>query len=176
MTGMGSIFLVGFMGSGKSTIGSAMAEQIGASFVDLDQLLVERFGTSIEEVFARHGENLFRREETAMLTQVAEQQADAVVATGGGCFCSAVNRGIIASAGGESVFLEVPWPVIERRLPGDNRDRPKFGNADAARELYRQREPLYRMATAAVSLSGDESPADAAQIALDALAEVECVS
>jgi shikimate kinase len=176
MTGMGSIFLVGFMGCGKSTIGSAMAEKLGVSFIDLDQLLVERFGTSIEEVFARHGEDRFRQEETALLTQVAEEQADAVVATGGGCFCSAVNRGIIESAGGQSVFLEVPWTVIERRLPGDNRDRPKFGDAEAARELYRQREPLYRMATAAVSLNGEEPPAAAVRLALDALAEVECGS
>jgi shikimate kinase len=175
MTGMGSIFLVGFMGCGKSTIGSAMAEQIGASFIDLDQLIVERVGISIEEVFVRYGEDRFRREETAVLTEVAERP-DAVVATGGGCFCSAVNRGIIESAGGQSVFLEVPWPVIESRLPGDNRDRPKFGNTDAARELYRQREPLYRMATAAVSLTGDEPPADAARLALDALAEAECGS
>jgi shikimate kinase len=74
------------------------------------------------------------------------------------------------------VFLEVPWQVIEERLPGDNRERPKFGNTDAAQQLYLKREPSYRLATATVSLSGDEPPAAVAEKALEALAEVECAS
>jgi shikimate kinase len=153
-----------------------MAEMRGAPFIDLDELLVDRFGMKIEEVFATHGEPAFRREETATLEEVAGHKNEAVVATGGGCFCRAENRDIIAAAGGRTVFLEVPWQVIEERLPGDNRERPKFGSAAAAQQLYLEREPFYRMATATVSLSGDEPPAAVARMALDALAEVECAS
>jgi len=172
---MVSIFLVGFMGCGKTTVGGAMAERLGVEFIDLDNKISERLGVSIAEAFARHGESSFRAAETAALERVAEQTG--VVATGGGCFCSEHNRQVIRTAGGRSVYLEVPWTTIAERLGEADPERPLFEDQEAAHDLYRRRAPIYRLAAVTVPLSGREAPAEAADLVLEALgSEAECAT
>ncbi len=162
-----------------------MATRLEMPFIDLDEVIVERMGASIREVFVRHGEEVFRREETWTLRRAAEG-ADAVVATGGGCFCDPGNREIITAGGGRSVFLQVPWSIIRQRLPGDNAERPKLGDEESAQALYRHRKPWYRMASVTVAVAAGEAPEQVAGNALEALslkalsleegAEVECAT
>ena len=121
---MVNIYLVGFMGAGKTSIGEPLAAKLGAHFVDLDERLAGRFGCTISEVFVDRGEAFFRAAETEELKEVALETGH-VVATGGGAFASEENRRIIETSG-VSVYLEVPWAALGRRLAGDNGRRPMY--------------------------------------------------
>ena len=138
------VFLVGFMGAGKSTTGRALARRLGCMFVDLDARISARFGLEVAEIFRRHGEPVFRAEEARQLAACG-RWADVVVATGGGTFAAEGNRAVIADLG-VSVFLDVSWEEITRRLPGKRAERPLFATPEAALELYRARLPFYRAA------------------------------
>jgi shikimate kinase len=170
---MHRIFLVGFMGAGKTAVGAALAQLLGSPFVDLDERLRRRFGADIGEIFARHGEAAFRAAESEELAAAAGRDG-AVVATGGGAFCRDENRRLIEAAGGVSVFLHLPWEVLRARLGNDHAGRPKYGDEASARRLWEERLPLYRRATVTVELAGDERPEEAAQRVAAALEEAPC--
>jgi len=172
---MRSIFLIGFMGAGKTSVGEVLAERLGYRFIDLDQRLCERFGTTISGVFERHGEEAFREAEREELVRCADGRK-LVVATGGGAFCSEANREIIRASGGLSVFLDLPWEVLDARLAGDHAARPKYGDAGQAQRLFGSRLLDYRQATVIVELAGSESAEDAADLVLAALEEAPCVT
>ena len=172
---MRSIYLVGFMGTGKSSVGRALASKLGLRFVDLDAILAEEAGVTIPEIFARDGETVFRLAEREAL-RMTTRLGPTVVATGGGAFCSAENQKLIHGSGGVSVFLDTPWDAIVRRLPGANPDRPMYVSPDHARRLFEEREPHYRKASVTLSVSGDEPPADVATRIVDAVSEVACAT
>ena len=117
----GPIFLTGFMGCGKSTLGTALARLYGdiADFSDLDDIISSEAGMSIPEIFATHGEEGFRRMESECLRRIAAESGGSgrrlVVACGGGTPCREENIAIM-SEGGCMVFLEAPVEVLVRRL------------------------------------------------------------
>ncbi len=162
------IFLVGFMGCGKSTAARFLARSLGVPCVDLDERISEALGASIAEIFSRHGEVAFRREEARQLG-LAVAMPRVVVATGGATFVSEGNRSMIRAAGGWTVFLDVAWPAILARLPGKNLDRPRFGSPAAARELLERRRPAYLLADHHLELTGDEPPEQVARLILEAM-------
>jgi shikimate kinase len=164
------VYLIGFMGCGKSSVGTALAGMLGVRFVDLDQVLVERLGASVAEVFARQGEALFRREESLALAEVTGLER-AVVATGGGTFCFEGNRRLIEESGGISVYLEASWSTLLARLPGKQTDRPKFSDPAQAERLFEAREPLYRLARLTVRVGPEDTPHDVARTVAAALGE-----
>jgi shikimate kinase len=166
-----NIYLVGFMGAGKSAVGAALAERLGRTFVDLDRALEEREGMTVREIFERRGEAAFRAAEAAELGRVAASE-DLVVATGGGAFASAANRELIRASGGVSVFLDVPWPVIRERLGPADPERPKW--TGDARALYLARRADYLRADLRLGLEGHETPAEIAAAAAGALSELPC--
>ena len=92
------IFLIGFMGSGKSTTGKQLAKCLGYGFVDTDKRIVERFGMSVNEIFDRLGESRFRESETGLLNELCAKD-NLVVSTGGGLPCHADNMEIINRSG-----------------------------------------------------------------------------
>jgi shikimate kinase len=138
------IFLVGFMGSGKTTTGRALARRLGALFWDLDGRVEASLRMRVAEIFSGQGEAAFRREETRQLA-AARRFENLVVATGGGTYCHEGNREVIARLG-TALFLDVPWGEVVRRLPGKREERPLFGSPDQAFRLYRERLPQYRQA------------------------------
>lgn len=148
------VFLVGFMGAGKSTTGRALARRLGCLFADLDGRVEARFGLDVADIFRRLGEPVFRAEETRQLAACGRYH-DLVVATGGGTFAAEGNRALIAGLG-VSVFLDVPWEQVLRRLPGKRAERPLFASPEAALELYRARLPFYRAADLQVRPSPGE--------------------
>ena len=150
------IFLIGFMGAGKSSTGAALASRLNAFFVDLDGRVEAALGMSVPEIFRQHGEPVFRAEETRQLSACVVYPR-VVVATGGGTFAGATNRAII-SRSGVSVFLDVPWGEVVRRLPGKRDERPLFATPEQALELYRSRWPVYARADLTVRPNPDESP------------------
>ncbi len=172
---MPNLYLVGFMGAGKTEVGRALAERLGYRFVDLDAMVEERLGVSVQQVFADLGEAAFRRAETAALRSTVALDR-VVVATGGGAFCSAENRDIVRRGQGVSVYLDLPWEVLEARLPGPSPERPKLGRPEENRRLFEERRPHYAAATIIVRLSGEETPAAMAEMVDRALVETTCAT
>ena len=137
------IYLVGFMGSGKSTVGPLLAEALGRPFHDLDAMIVDAVGLSIPQIFERLGEEGFRRLEREALERTSALPPS-LIALGGGAFSTRENRALVA-AEGSSIWLRVSMPEASRRCLGDV-SRPLARDAAAFERLYRQRLPDYRKA------------------------------
>lgn len=162
----GRLYLVGFMGSGKTAIGRRIAARAGIPFVDLDTEIERTSGLTVRAIFESLGEPAFRERESAFLTGT-EALPDAVVSTGGGSYVSEANRRTIGRLG-TAIFLDVPFDVILSRLAGKT-DRPLFASAVQAASLYRAREPFYTMAPVHVNLTGGESIEESADKVLSAV-------
>ena len=110
------IALVGFMGSGKSTVGRQLAKAVGYRFVDLDTLIEERAGVSIPELFRRDGEEVFRALESTLLLGLGERLS-IVIATGGGAPMGAANREFLRT-NCRTFYLEISAAEVARRIGG----------------------------------------------------------
>lgn len=122
------IFLTGFMGSGKSTVGRRLAQQLGLVFVDLDHEIEQRDGRLIRDIFSQDGESFFRHVESETLRTVCSSATSAVVATGGGIVVNSENRMLMRFAG-LVVNLQVDYASVAQRLAKDQ-SRPLLKNKD----------------------------------------------
>lgn len=145
------IYLVGFMGSGKSTVGPLLARALGRPFIDLDAVIQASTGRTIPEIFSQEGEVGFREIETRCLEQVAGGPP-AVVALGGGAYQGAVNRSITAATG-TTIWLQVSLATVKARVLGDP-DRPLAGDPQRLEELFERRLDAYRQADLQVWAEG----------------------
>jgi shikimate kinase len=168
----GRLFFVGFMASGKTSVGRRVAERIGLPFVDVDTEIERTSGRTIRAIFEESGEPAFREREAAYL-RATESLPAALVATGGGAFVQEGNRRAIGKLG-RSVFLDVPLPGIRARLAGKT-DRPLFQSVAQLEALFAERRPFYRMADVRVDLSGDETIEETADRVLAALDDHELI-
>jgi shikimate kinase/3-dehydroquinate synthase len=132
--------LAGFMGSGKTTAGTAVAERLGRRFVDLDDEIEARAGAAIAELFEARGEHAFRELEEDVAHDVLRDRAPVVVALGGGAVLSERTRSELASSA-YTVLLDVEPEVAWRRVQGTG--RPLAQAEDAFHALHRDRQPLY---------------------------------
>jgi shikimate kinase len=137
------IYLVGFMGSGKTTVARALARRLDWRAVDIDELIEAREHDTVSNIFAKRGEPYFRAAERTVLLEQLEPR-HVVVATGGGTFVDPLNRAAI-NRDGASVWLDVPLERLIARVPADGRrplaaDRPEF------ERLYASRRPSYEQA------------------------------
>jgi shikimate kinase len=155
------IYVIGFMGAGKTTIGRELARRLEIPFFDLDEMVEAAAGMSIKEIFAEKGEPYFRKRERDLLssTQYLEH---AVVATGGGTFTFEDNIQFIKGEG-LSVYLSAPFTVLRNRISDKAAERPLFRDDLATLELYQYRLKYYRMADIAVEMRQDESAAEVAE-------------
>ena len=134
---MTRIFLIGYMGAGKTTLGKAFARVMGLTFIDLDWYIEERFHKTIRELFTARGENAFRDLERRMLHEVGEFE-DVVISVGGGTPCFFDNVEYMNSVG-ETVFLDVDIRVLFRRLKIAKQQRPLLdGKSDEELMLFIQ--------------------------------------
>lgn len=136
-----SIYLVGFMGAGKSVVGGRLARALDWPFVDLDGLVAATEGRSIAAIFEQEGEAAFREMEEAALATLSPP---AVVALGGGAFITPGVRSRVARTG-IAVFLDWPLEILIGRISGDPR-RPLAGDPLALKALFERRFPIYRRA------------------------------
>jgi len=146
------IYLLGFMGSGKTTVGALLALELGWPFIDLDAVIEAGQGETIREIFDRAGEPAFRRLEHAALTEVSRTEP-AVIALGGGTFVQEPNLQLIRAAGGTTIWLDCTLDELRVRCEAiDN--RPLFRDELSFRNLLEQRLPFYRLADYRVSTEG----------------------
>lgn len=152
------IFLIGFMGTGKSTIGQRLAAELGYELHDIDEAVVTREGRTIPEIFAEEGEAYFRRVESEALAELAERPL-AVITTGGGAVLAVANRELMASRG-VTVCLRATVDEIVRRV-GNDPNRPLLrAEQDGLRErverLLRERDGLYDFAELHIDTTGKD--------------------
>lgn len=149
------LILVGMMGSGKSALGRLVAEKLGRTFKDTDQLISDRLCQPIPLFFQRYGEPAFREHESSVLRDLV--QDGSVIATGGGVVLREQNWTELRRLG-PVVYLRVRPEVLEARLSESRRKRPLLQNdrwQDTLRELLITREPLYQKADICVDLGGE---------------------
>jgi len=139
---MKAIYLIGFMGAGKTSVAIKLAEALSVTPYDTDNEIVEAAGKSINDIFAGEGEAKFREIESSVLKTIP--QHDAVIATGGGIILAEENRTHMKS-NGTVIFLYAEIGEILQRLEGDH-SRPLLqkNKLEAAQSLYRSRLPIYR--------------------------------
>lgn len=141
-----NIYLIGFMGAGKSSVSRAMAEMSGLKEVDMDAAIVSREGMTIPEIFENKGEEYFRKAETKLLKELAARPG-VIVSCGGGTILKEENRDIMKKSG-EVVFLSAtPETIYERVKTGKN--RPLLNghmNVEYIRGLMEERMPSYQRA------------------------------
>lgn len=148
---MQPIFLIGFMGSGKTTLGRALSRATGLQFVDLDELVEEREAMTVREIFAMRGEDGFRRAERAALEAVADA-GDTIIACGGGTPCFFDNVEMMNRCG-ITVFLDASIPRLHERLIEGRAKRPLIAGMtdtellDYIQKALQHRMPHYTKAT-----------------------------
>jgi shikimate kinase len=138
-----NIFLTGFMGCGKTSVGRMLSSRLGCEFIDLDEVIVNEAGTSIKDIFASQGEPAFRQLESQALSGVASR-AGAVVSTGGGAVIAEQNRNVMRQSG-FIVNLTASVEAIAARLTGDS-ERPLLaGDASVQRirDMLQVRDRFY---------------------------------
>lgn len=148
LKGSPAIYLVGFMGSGKSTVGRLLASRLGWEFVDLDDEIEREGGARISDIFERFGEPAFRAiEHRVLVEQIAEVRRGnpRVIALGGGAFVQANNRQRIQD-GGISIFLDSPAAELWKRVTEQGDDRPLARDQAEFRALYESRRHEYERA------------------------------
>ena len=152
-----SLYLVGMMGSGKTSTGRPLAERLGYGFVDADAVIEQAAGCSIPEIFEREGETGFRTIEHQVLSAISQRHS-LVVATGGGVVTQRENWGLLHS--GIVIWLDVVQEQLLKRLQADSTVRPLLQTEDPAlalSQLLAERQPLYAEADLTVVIN-DETP------------------
>ena len=151
------IYVVGFMASGKSTVGRLLAQRLGWSFVDTDEEIEAAEGTAIAEIFDARGEAEFRRIETAIIHRHVRrigQGSPAVVALGGGAFAEPANR-VLLQNNGITVWLDCPFELVERRVALASH-RPLARDPRQFAMLYHARREAYALAHVRVPIESDD--------------------
>ncbi len=156
--GIVKLFLTGFMGAGKSAVGSQLAKKLGVEFVDLDAAVEGEANMSVAGLFEARGEEHFRQLEHEVLCVLSADPRELVIATGGGTPTFARNVELMRTHG-TAVWLDPPFDSILARLDDKGRrQRPLFLSSTQARELFRVRRSAYATADVHVRPGGDEAP------------------
>ena len=149
-----AVFLVGFMGAGKSSVGRALAQRLNWVFEDLDDRIQSREGRTVAEIFRVSGESEFRRAEHAALQQVLEELRGGIariVALGGGAFVQEENAALLSTSGVPTVFLDAPvkemWQRCCTQASQSGTERPLLRSLEEFRKLYETRRKGYAKAS-----------------------------
>jgi len=159
------LYLAGFMGSGKTTIGRVVAQEMGWNFVDLDDDIESKAKRAITEVFAQLGEPEFRRiEHEALRARVHSIQCGAatVLALGGGAFAQPDNRALLSDAG-VTVWLDAPLDRIRKRIEGQSH-RPLAQDPARFQQLFDERQSVYTSADYRIEVDTDDPGVISARI------------
>ncbi|MEJ1223887.1 shikimate kinase [Sediminicola sp. 1XM1-17] len=161
------IVLVGYMGSGKTTVGKELSKYLGFRFLDLDSFIEDKTGMKISTIFKEKGELFFRKLEHQYLLEVLEKNSEIILSTGGGTPCYSGNMDAISKFTDHVFYLRVSIPELVKRLSKEKSERPLIAHIEDAdlpeffgKHLF-ERSPFYSMATH--TIAGDGSPEDIAK-------------
>ncbi len=160
------IYLVGFMGSGKSTVGERLADELGWNFADLDDDIVKAQGRTILDIFDTGGEAAFREIETDCLrkrVRAVQSGRPHVLALGGGAFAQDASYKLMQE-NGVTVWLDCSIELIRARLAGKSAERPLARDSARFEKLYEQRLPAYARADYRVEITNNDPSATVAKI------------
>lgn len=161
--------LIGFMGAGKTTVGAALARELGWPFFDLDQLIEDLERQTVAEIFSRDGQKIFRNIETEALRRMLAKsgEQDRVLALGGGAIAQPDNQELLTEAGAVTIFLCAEPELLWQRCVDtpDSSLRPLLKDKASFLKLYAEREPVYRRAAHTFSTDGKNVEAVAKEIA-----------
>jgi len=166
------LFLIGYRGAGKSTVGALLARQLSWEHVDADEILEARVGRSIRQIFVEEGEAGFRIREAALLEELCRRE-DCVISTGGGVVLGEANRQQLRRAG-TVVWLSADAETVWQRMQADAATRERrpnlaTGGLDEVRELLQVRESLYRDCADHVVDTAGRSPSEIVAAILELL-------
>ena len=154
-----NILLVGYMGSGKSTVGLALAQHKKMDFIDLDDYIVQQQGCDISFIFSLKGELFFRKIERVALLKVLQNFANTVIAVGGGTPCYFSNMEDIVASAHFSCYIQAKIPTLVQRLWNEKMQRPMISHLDSEAQLSEfigkhlfERAPLYQKAKATIQV------------------------
>jgi shikimate kinase len=159
------LYLVGFMGSGKSAVGRLLADELGWGFADIDEDIEQAEGTSIAEIFDTRGEQEFRGiEREALRRRVREVECGKpmVVALGGGAFVDSENRKILEERG-VTIWLDCSFPRICERVDGQTH-RPLARDPEKFRQLFDDRQDVYSKAEHRIHADTDDAASIVSEI------------
>jgi shikimate kinase len=153
------IVIVGFMGSGKTTVADALARRLGCDSIDLDSFITERVGRSPAELIQQDGEAAFREVETQALRDALEKTSARVIALGGGAWTIEANRTLVAEHDCLSIWLDAPFEVCwERIISSANTIRPMAPDRERAQSLFQIRRDSYELAQLRLVMSKTAAP------------------
>jgi shikimate kinase len=144
-----SIVLIGYRGSGKTTVGQKLADRLWQDLVDTDKLVVTKAGKSIKEIFEQDGEPRFRELESDVVKEVL-QRPECVISLGGGAILREDNRDAIKSSGHKVIYLKCDPETLHKRIEADAATslmRPnltQFSGVEEIEAVLAEREPIYR--------------------------------
>ena len=151
------IVILGFMASGKTTVGAELGRQLECGFVDLDSFIREREGRSPAEIITQDGQAAFRELETLALRDVLQNPQAHVIALGGGTWMIAANRTMVALFDCFTVWLDTPFEICWERISNSATVRPLAPNLETARKRFDERRPYYALADRRIAVKDAES-------------------
>jgi shikimate kinase len=156
------VVIVGFMGSGKTTVAHELARQLSCRTIDLDELITEREKRRPKEIIEQDGEEGFREIETRMLREVLDEGVARVIAVGGGAWTIAENRKLMAERSALVAWLDVSFELCWERIEASGKTRPLARSREMAQKLYDERRPIYELANARIKIHENESAEETA--------------
>jgi shikimate kinase len=151
------VVIMGFMGTGKTTVAVALARKLNCRAIDLDDLIAQRETRGPREIIEQDGEVAFRRIETNMLHKVLVEASARVLAVGGGAWTIAENRKLITEHGAFTVWLDAPFELCWKRIEAGPEARPLARSREMAQKLYAARRPIYALADTRIHVHENES-------------------
>ncbi|HEY6328356.1 MAG TPA: shikimate kinase [Blastocatellia bacterium] len=161
------IFLVGFMGAGKTTVGRVLAKRLKRRFIDLDDMIEQIAGAAVQEIFRIRGEEAFRAIERDAI-ELLTSAINVIVALGGGAYVAAANRDSLRSIG-TTVWIDCPLEMCLSRISSDT-SRPLLGSAGEMEKLLSRRRAAYAEADIRIQ-TGNRGPGTVARAIIQALQE-----
>ena len=168
-----NIYLIGYRGSGKSSLGKVLSKMLKWKFIDIDQEIVNNTGRTIPEIFSQSGEAAFRNIESEILKTVSSGQ-NQVVSTGGGIIILGQNRDLIKKTG-FCVYLTADIPILITRIKGD-KNRPALTDLtleDEVNSVMKVREPIYQSIADIKVDTGISNINECAKVILDSLQSIK---